>query len=409
MDFARRPHILTPSVTSRSGLRILKNEETNESKEIKVTEEVDSTDKSINALAIKAANDATLSYFQQTDISSPYADCTYYQNRTCPTSDIISINSLVVIFESFDNLTFCYATPNEIFHNKNGKFYHDDFIGKPFGSKIRSRTLKGAGYVYVLRPNAELWSRSLNHRTQIVDDVDASMIVYQLHLKPGCIVLESGTGSGSMSHAILRCIAPNGFLHTYEFNNVRVKRAQDEFKKNQVDHLVKVHYRDVCTDGFGVGEHVANAIFLDLPNPWLAIKAASIALVKNGRVCSYSPCIEQTQRTCKALKEHGFHSIKTVEVRLREYYVQDVMLEPPPFTIVNEKRKEKHDISVYKKKNSDDATNDNVKAQETHDGKNLNSNSDIPACNKKRKVVCARPFANMKGHTAFLTFATSGL
>lgn len=62
-----------------------------------------------------------------------------------------------------------------------------------------------------------------------------------------------------------------------------------------------------------------------------------------------------------------------------------------------------------RKKNSDDATNDNVKAQETHDGKNLNSNSDIPACNKKRKVVCARPFANMKGHTAFLTFATSGL
>ena len=31
-----------------------------------------------------------------------------------------------------------------------------------------------------------------------------------------------------------------------------------------------------------------------------------------------------------------------------------------------------------------------------------------PAPTKKRKLLCARPFGTMRGHTAFLTFATAG-
>merc|ERR1712157_18491 len=205
---------------------------------------------------------------------------------------------------------------------------------------------------YILRPTVELWTRSLKHRTQIVYDLDASMIVFQLYLKPGMTVLELGTGSGSMSHALLRCIAPSGHLHTYEFNQSRVNHAKEEFTKNQVEHQVTVNYRDVCgkkdgvEGGFGLGKHVAHAVFLDLPEPWLAIPHAAFALNKNSRIASYSPCIEQTQKTVEALRKYGFHSIRTMEVRLREYYVQDVELESPPFIPVTG-RPEKHDLSVY--------------------------------------------------------------
>ena len=60
------------------------------------------------------------------------------------------------------------------------------------------------------------------------------------------VVCESGTGSGAMSHCIMRAIAPHGKLHTYEFNEMRAKTAKEEFKRNGVDHLAEVHWRDVC-------------------------------------------------------------------------------------------------------------------------------------------------------------------
>lgn len=37
-------------------------------------------------------------------------------------------------------------------------------------------------------------------------------------------------------------------------------------------------------------------------------------LISGGRFCSFSPCIEQTQRCCLALQENGFVEIVTMEV-----------------------------------------------------------------------------------------------
>jgi tRNA (adenine57-N1/adenine58-N1)-methyltransferase len=39
------------------------------------------------------------------------------------------------------------------------------------------------------------------------------------------------------------------------------------------------------------------------------------------RFCSFSPCIEQVQRTCEDLRANGFTDIQTIEVLLRELEV----------------------------------------------------------------------------------------
>lgn len=58
-------------------------------------------------------------------------------------------------------------------------------------------------------------------------------------------------------------------------------------------------HRDVCAGrakGGGFGEELdgkADAVFLDLPEPWLAVEHARLALKGGKKVCSYSPCIEQ--------------------------------------------------------------------------------------------------------------------
>ena len=54
------------------------------------------------------------------------------------------------------------------------------------------------------------------------------------------LILTTGTGSGSLSHAIIRSIAPTGHLHTVEFNLDRHKKATSEFKEHGLADCVTV-------------------------------------------------------------------------------------------------------------------------------------------------------------------------
>jgi tRNA (adenine57-N1/adenine58-N1)-methyltransferase len=63
---------------------------------------------------------------------------------------------------------------------------------------------------------------------------------------------------------------------------------------------VTVRCKDVCgktqgtLPGFdGVEDHCADAVFLDLPEPWLVIDDVMRVLKLGKTLCCYSPCIEQ--------------------------------------------------------------------------------------------------------------------
>ncbi|XP_032963695.1 tRNA (adenine(58)-N(1))-methyltransferase catalytic subunit TRMT61A isoform X2 [Rhinolophus ferrumequinum] len=185
------------------------------------------------------------------------------------------------------------------------------------------------GWVYVLHPTPELWTLNLPHRTQILYSTDIALLTMMLELRPGAVVCESGTGSGSVSHAIIRTIAPTGHLHTVEFHQQRAEKAREEFQEHGVGRWVTVHNQDVCRSGFGVS-HMADAVFLDIPSPWEAVGHAWDALkVEGGRFCSFSPCIEQVQRTCQALAARGFSELSTLEALPQVYNVRTISLPAP--------------------------------------------------------------------------------
>ncbi|XP_066534624.1 tRNA (adenine(58)-N(1))-methyltransferase catalytic subunit TRMT61A [Hoplias malabaricus] len=244
-------------------------------------------------------------------------------------SEFIQEGDVVIIFLGHDSMMPINVKSGAQTQTRYGAIRHSsDLIGRRFGSKV---TCSKGGWVYVLHPTPELWTMNLPHRTQILYTTDIANITLMLDLKPGSIVCESGTGSGSLSHAILRTIAPSGHLYTVEFHAQRAEKAAQEFKDHKVDHLVTVRNQDVCKEGFGV-LGVADAVFLDIPSPWEAITHAKKAFKqKGGRLCSFSPCIEQVQRTCEALMEQGFEEICTLEVLQRVHDVRSVNLPLPDF------------------------------------------------------------------------------
>lgn len=130
---------------------------------------------------------------------------------------------LVIVYERHDNMKAIKVQNGSVFQNRFGIFKHSDWIGKPFGSKVLSN--KG-GFVYLLAPTPELWTLVLSHRTQILYLPDISFVLSYLEIVPGCLVLESGTGSGSLTTSLARAVAPSGHVYTFDFHEQRATLAR---------------------------------------------------------------------------------------------------------------------------------------------------------------------------------------
>lgn len=198
----------------------------------------------------------------------------------------------------------------------------------------------GTGFIHILPPTPELWTSSLDHRTQVVYTPDYSYILQRLRVRPGSTIIEAGAGSGSFTHAACRAVF-NGYpsakrqkigkVCSYEYHQPRVETLRQEITEHGLDGIVELTHRDVCNDGFMLADGSSpktDAIFLDLPAPWTALQH----LTRDGpsplnpdssvHVCSFSPCIEQVIATCAALRKLGWADIGMVEVQNRRIDVR---------------------------------------------------------------------------------------
>jgi tRNA (adenine57-N1/adenine58-N1)-methyltransferase len=90
----------------------------------------------------------------------------------------------------------------------------------------------------------------LRHRTQILYVADISLVVANLALTPGKTVLESGTGSGSLTHSLARAVAPHGHVYTFDFHQLRADEARAEFDRHGLTGLVTGGHRNIEEQGF---------------------------------------------------------------------------------------------------------------------------------------------------------------
>ncbi|KAG5498415.1 hypothetical protein JIQ42_03221 [Leishmania sp. Namibia] len=260
-----------------------------------------------------------------------------------PRGAIAKDGDVVLVVHGHRSITPLVLQHGAVLHCKAGKFDHDDIIGRPLGRCVKGRSNQKGDTrepsVLILQNSADMWTQAVPHRTQIIYDTDIAVILLNLRLGPGKKVVEAGTGSGSLTHSLAKTVAPSGCVYTCDFHRQRCLEARAEFRRNGLDaHLVCSQWRDVCTTntsaadvvdgvdadvaamdaprtGFGVPAASVDAIFLDVPAPWAAIENVCHVLKEGGMLCTFSPCMEQTQRTVESLRAapHHFVDIRTVE------------------------------------------------------------------------------------------------
>uniref|UniRef100_A0A0A9DGU1 tRNA (adenine(58)-N(1))-methyltransferase n=1 Tax=Arundo donax TaxID=35708 RepID=A0A0A9DGU1_ARUDO len=103
-------------------------------------------------------------------------------------------------------------------------------------------------------------------------------------------------------------------------------------------------------------------------------------LKQDGVLCSFSPCIEQVQRVCEAMRS-CFTDIRTFEILLRTYEVRDGSLK-------SASANEEDTVGPLPQKRKKFAP--------------AGENSD---CTQKNSSVLVRPCSTARGHTGYLTFA----
>ncbi|CAK0853024.1 unnamed protein product [Prorocentrum cordatum] len=207
----------------------------------------------------------------------------------------------IVLWGGYSSVSGAVLEHGAITNNRYGSFHHDDLIGQPYGSKVWSR--KGRAWLAMLRPSPEMLTQSLTHRTQIIYHADISLLLMLLDVRPGKVVVEAGTGSGSVSASLARALCPGGTLYTFEFHEERQRQAAADFERYGLSGTIVSQHRDVCKNGFTDAlDGMVDGLFLDLPAPWSALAHADRCLKDGGKVCTFSPCIEQIEKTAEEMR-----------------------------------------------------------------------------------------------------------
>jgi tRNA (adenine57-N1/adenine58-N1)-methyltransferase catalytic subunit len=206
--------------------------------------------------------------------------------------------------------------PDKSFHGKGGILPFTMAIGCPWGTRF--------GEYEVFAPTIEdVMMYGVRRETQIVFPKDAFFALSKLDVRPGGVVLEVGTGSGTMTLLLSRSVGPKGTVSTVEKEERHFKNAKKNIEKYREFDNIDAHNADVADFEGGPFD----AAFVDLREPWLFMdKIAS--LLKGGAVVAFIlPTTNQVSEALQALRQR-FGSPEVVEILLRTYKTLAARLRP---------------------------------------------------------------------------------
>jgi tRNA (adenine57-N1/adenine58-N1)-methyltransferase catalytic subunit len=208
------------------------------------------------------------------------------------------------------------------FHSHSGYIDHEDIIGLPEASTVR--TTRNQSFV-VVRPTLSDFIFKMPRGAQVIYPKDIGPILLLADISPGSRVLESGVGSGALSMAMLRAGA---HIIGYELREDFADRAQQNvsrFLGESAMDRYQVELRN-CYDG--IDETGLDRVVLDLPEPWQVVKHAERALRPGGILIAYTPSVVQVMQLRETLAGSRFFDPETREVLHRTWHVEGQAVRP---------------------------------------------------------------------------------
>ena len=157
---------------------------------------------------------------------------------------------------------------------------------------------------------------SLKRQTQIIYPKDVAYICLRLGAGPGKIIAEAGCGSGGLTAALSWYCGPTGKVFSQDNREEFIKLARRNLDWAGLGENVELRCQDIV-DGFIINN--ADALFLDVREPWLYLKNALNA-VKGGATLGFLlPTTNQIVELLRALEKGPFAEIEVCEILVRNW------------------------------------------------------------------------------------------
>jgi tRNA (adenine57-N1/adenine58-N1)-methyltransferase len=215
------------------------------------------------------------------------------------------------------------------YHSHKGNFAHDDLIGCPEGTVIRS---SGGQDYLALRPLLSDFVLSMPRGATVVYPKDAAQIIGLADIHPGALVVEAGAGSGALTCSLLRAVGPDGRVSSYERRPefAKVARANVERFFGGPHPAWELTVGDLADElPAAQADREVDRVVLDMLAPWECLSAVAAALVPGGVLCCYVATTTQLARLIEDLRNGKEFAEPTAwETLVRTWHVEGLAVRP---------------------------------------------------------------------------------
>jgi tRNA (adenine57-N1/adenine58-N1)-methyltransferase catalytic subunit len=208
------------------------------------------------------------------------------------------------------------------YHTQYGVLKKEDF------EKPRAKTNKDKELIIFDSTFIDKYEK-IKRGAQIITQKDIGIIISETGINKNSIVLEAGSGSGSLTAFLANiCKKVYSFDIRQDHQDIAKKNIEMLELKNVVFNIFDIREENKLINK---NKSTFDLVCLDMPDPWNALKNSKTALKRGGYLVVYSPTIPQVMDLIEKLKadfNDDFLFLKTIENIQRPWEINERKVRP---------------------------------------------------------------------------------